>query len=172
MDVEAFLPLRGEELTNLQMARRIINYSNLPFDIAGEAVRRGYCSRKGFRETPFRYGSGAYIRIGPYNPWLGLEASIWSKFGVSSLWVVFYPTDPTAQIMEKLLRFRSATPQRCFDLEGEVLVPIFLTVGVEKHRIVEDAVRQIGELANELGPIPQSELSGVELSRAVTSRFS
>jgi hypothetical protein len=172
MDEEAFLPLRGDELTNLEMARRIINYSDLPFDIAGEAARRGYCSRKGLRETPFRYGSGTYIRIGPYNPWLGFEASFWSTFGVSPLWVVFYPTDPTAEIMEKLSRFRSATPQRCFDLEGEVLVPIFLRIGVEKHLIVEDAVRQIGELANELGPMPQSELSGVDLSGAVTSRFS
>jgi hypothetical protein len=162
MDEEAFLPLRREELTNLEIPRRIINYSDLPFEIATEAERRGYCSRKGLRETSFRYGSGTYIRVGPYTPWLGFEASAWSKLGVSLLWVHFFPPpySPTAEIRQKLLRFRSATPQRCFDLEGQVSVPIFLTIGVEKHRIVEEAVRQIGELANELGTMPQAASSG------------
>jgi hypothetical protein len=48
-----------------------------------------------------------------------------------------------------------AAPQRCFDIDINsyryVGVPIFLTAGVEKQRIVEDAVRQICELRDELG---------------------
>jgi len=162
MDEEAFLPLRGDELTNLEMARRIINYSDLPLDIATEAESRGYCSKKGFRATPLRYGSGIYIGIGAYTPWLGFDAEAWFRSGVSPLWVNFSPRySASSEIKERLLRFRTATPPRCFDFAGQVSVPIFLTVGVEKHRIVEDAVRQIGELANELATMPESASSGV-----------
>ncbi len=164
MDEETFLPLRGDELTDLEMARRIINYSDLSLEIATEAESRGYCNRKGLRETPLRYGSGTYIRIGPYIAWLGFDAKAWSQSGVSPLWVDFASSSPTAEIKEKLLRFSNATPQRCFDFTGQVgqvSVPIVLTVGVEKQRIVEDAVRQIAELANELATMPESALSGV-----------
>jgi len=49
------------------------------------------------------------------------------------------------------VRFRAATPPKCFDFGGgRVSVPIFLAAGVEKRRVVEDAARQIGELAEEL----------------------
>jgi hypothetical protein len=68
IDEEAFLPLRGDELTDSEMARRIVNYCDLPFDIATEAEKRGYCDRKGLNETPKQYGSGRYIRIGSYEP--------------------------------------------------------------------------------------------------------
>lgn len=103
-----------------------------------------------------------YIRIGPYVPWLGFDAKAWSQSGVSPLWIDFAPSySPTTEIEDKLLRFSTATPQRCFDFAGQVSVPIFLTVGVEKQRIVKDAVRQIGELANELSPTTESALSGV-----------
>jgi hypothetical protein len=164
MDEEAFLPLRGDELTNLEMARRIINYSDLPSDIATEAESRGYCSKKGLYKTHQQYGSGTYIRIGPYVLWLGFDAKAWFLSGVSPLWVEFAASSPTAEIKEKLLRFSNASPQRCFDFAvqaGQVSVPIVLTVGVEKQRIVEDAVRQIGELRDELGTMPGATSSGV-----------
>jgi hypothetical protein len=152
MDEQAFLPLRGEELTNLEMARRIINFSDLPFEIAAAAESRGYCNRRGLRETAFRYCSGTYVRIGTYEPWLGFDAKAWLRLGVSPLWVNFFPPpySPTVEIREKLVRFRTASPQRCFEFEGRVAVPIVLAAGVEKNRLVEEAVRQLGELASEL----------------------
>ena len=162
MDEKAFLPLRSDELTSLEMARRIMNYAELPFDIANEAERRGYCNRRGLRETPKRYGSGTYIRIGDYMPWLGFDAEAWRHLCMSPLWIDFSPPYlPIAEIREKLVRFRSAEPQRCFDFKGRASVPILLTAGVEKHRVVDDAVRQIGELAVELGAQSQPGTSGV-----------
>jgi hypothetical protein len=71
--------------------------------------------------------------------------------GVSPFWVTFSPPTPIAEIREKLVRYRAATPQRCFDyLNGSVNVPIFLITGVEKRYIIDDAVRQIRELVAEL----------------------
>jgi len=87
MDNEAFLPLRGDELTNLEIPRRIIDYRNLIFDIVSEAKTRGFCNRKGARVE----GSGIYIRVGSYQPWFGFDAVAWRQFGASPLWVYIYP---------------------------------------------------------------------------------
>jgi hypothetical protein len=153
MDTEAFLPLRCDEISNLELARRIVNFCDLPFDIVVEAEGRGHCNRKGLREAAQRYGSGTYIRIGDYMPWLGFDARWWSRFAISPLWIMFAPPPlgSAVGIREKLVRFRSAVPQRCFDLDGLVAVPLFVLAGVEKSTLIADAVRQIGELVEELG---------------------
>jgi hypothetical protein len=156
MEEEAFLPLRGDELTNLDMARRVVNFSNLPFGIVNEAVNQGLIDKKGVRETPNRYGAGSYIRINGYSAWVGFHAYQWNKLGISPIWLNFYPDYcPVAEVRSNLLGLRHATPPRCFDMEIRnykwVAVPISLTAGVEKQRIIEDAVRQIRELRDELG---------------------
>jgi hypothetical protein len=164
MDEQAFLPVRGEELTNVEMAKRIINFSDLPFDIVGEAEKLGFCNRKGLKETAQRYGpGGTYIRIGSYTPWFGFDAYAWLKLGISPLWVNFFapPYSPTAEIREKLVRYRTALSPKCFDFEGRVSVPIFVAVGVEKDRVIEGAARQIGELAAELGALAATTSAAV-----------
>jgi len=156
MEEEGFLPLRSEELTNLEMARRFINFSDLPFGIINEAVSQGLIDRKGLRETPQRYGSGSYVRLGGYSAWVGFHAYQWHRLGASLMWVNFYPEYcSVTEVRNKLLRFRNAVPPRCFDVERGnykwLAVPIYLPAGVEKHRIIEDAVRQIRDLRDELG---------------------
>jgi len=152
MDEEEFLPLLGEELTNLGIAQRMINFSELALDIVNQAGSRGLCDRKGLRETNFRYGSGAYIRIGEYTPWVGFDVLAWRRRGVSPIWITFLPNAQIGEVREKLNQFRSAKPRRCFDHDtGSVMVPIFLPTGVEKQRIIDDALLQIRELAVELG---------------------
>lgn len=156
MEEEVFLPLRNEELTNLDMPRRIINFSDLPFGIIYEAANQGVIDRKGIRETPQRYGSGSYIRIGGCSAWVGFHAYQWHKLGVSLMWVNFYPEYCSiTEVRNTLCRFRNTMPPRVFDVERGnyrwVAVPIFLTTGVEKQSVIDDAVRQLGELRDELG---------------------
>jgi len=150
MDEEEILPIRGDELTNLEMARRIINFSDLPFGIVDEAASRELCTRK--NETNYRHASGVYIQIGGYTAWVGFDLIAWRSRGVSPIWVIFPRSAQIAEIRKKLLRFCTAVPQRFFDSDsGKALVPLFLATGVEKQRIIEDAVNQIRELATELG---------------------
>lgn len=150
MDEEEMLPLRGDELTNLEMARRIVNFSELALEIVYKAERLGLCSRN--RAVPYKYGSGTSVQIGEYRCWIGFDALSWRILGVSPFSVTFSPPAPIAEIREKLVRYRAATPQRCFDyVGGSVNVPILLKTGVEKPHIIDDAVCQIGELVKELG---------------------
>jgi hypothetical protein len=79
--------------------------------------------------------------------------------GVSPIWVIFPRNAQIAEIREKLVRFRTTTPQRCFDIKnGKAAVPIFLRTGVEKHHVIKDAVKQIGELVKELGILEPSNI--------------
>jgi hypothetical protein len=152
MDEEAFLPLSRDELTNLDMARRFINFSNLPFSIVDEAVNQELCIRK--NETNYRHASGAYVRFGECTAWIGFDRLAWRSMGVSPIWVIFPWDGRSAEIRKRLAQFRTATPQRCFDIEnGRTAVPIFLTPGVSKPDIVDNAVRQIKELRAELGAL-------------------
>jgi hypothetical protein len=152
MDEEELLPLRGDELTDLSMARRFINFANLAIDIVNGAGSQGLCDRKGVKETNYLHASGAYIRIGKYTPWVGFDRLAWRSIGVSPIWVIFPRNDQIAKIREKLARFRTTTPQRFFDIEnGKAAVPIFLTTGVEKQRVIEDAIGQIRKLRDALG---------------------
>jgi hypothetical protein len=157
MDNEAFLPLRGDELTNLEIPRRILDYRNLIFDIVDEAKKQGFCNRKGARVE----GSGMYIRVGKYQLWLGLDSTSWRQFGATPIWVYLYPPPyspiPLAEVRERLLRFRTAAPPRCFDFKESVAVPLLLKAGVEKASLVKSAACQLGELAVELGIEPQSQ---------------
>lgn len=151
MEEEEFLPLRGEEVTNQDMPRRFINFSDLPFGIVEEAVTRKLCIRK--TETNFRHGSGVYIRIGEYTAWVGFDRAAWRSLGVSPIWVNFYSGScPIVDIREKLAESRRAAPPRCFDSDDGrfVMVPILLKTGVEKSQIIDDAARQICELKAEL----------------------
>lgn len=157
MDNEAFLPLRGDELTNLEIPRRILDYRNLIFDIVDEAKKNGFCNRKGARVE----GSGMYVRVGNFQVWLGLDSTAWRQFGASPIWAYIYPPPyspvPLSEVREKLLRFRTSTPPRCFDFKESVAFPLLLKAGVEKSTLVRNAACQIGELGVELGIEAQSQ---------------
>jgi len=153
IDDDAFLPLRSDELTNLEVARRLNNLCDLPSQIVEAASVVGLCDKK--KESPFRYGSGTYIRIGPHTAWVGFAANLWRSHAVSPIWVNFYPEYSQPMYVSRLLsRFAKATPRRCFEVVmGSyrfVAVPIFLSTGVEKQRVIQDAVHQLRELKAEL----------------------
>ena len=154
MDEEEFLPLRLDELTGLDMARRFLNFSNLPFDITARAVGSHLCIEK--REVNYRHGSGIYIQIAGFTAWIGFDASLWRKWGISPIWAEFVRQScPIAEVRKRLNSFRTLMPPRCFDASGGncVAVPIILSAGVEKQQIIDDAVRQLGELKAKLEPL-------------------
>jgi hypothetical protein len=149
MDEEEFLPLRPEELEDPNMARRFLNFSSLPFDIAERAAGSGLCIKK--RETHYRYGTGISIQIAGFTAWIGFGAFSWRKWGISPIWIQFFHQYcRVVEVRKRLNAFVMSTPQRCFDFEhgsGKgVAVPIILRTNVEKQQVIEDAVRQLREL--------------------------
>jgi hypothetical protein len=62
MDVEAFLPIRSEELSPL-IGRRIIQYCDLINDVVAQLTRNGIANTRGLRTTGTPGRWGRYIRI-------------------------------------------------------------------------------------------------------------
>lgn len=150
MDEEEILPLRSEELTNQDMPRRFINFCNLAEAIVKQSASQKLCSVTRF--VAEKLGHGASIQIGGYAAWMGFDVPNWREREVSPIWLTFLSDDRMAEIRDKLVRYRTATPKRCFEFKnGRVMVPIVLLAGVEKDHILENAVDQIRELVYELG---------------------
>jgi hypothetical protein len=148
MDAEAFLPLTSEELSNLEMPRRIMDLSYLPIDIVAEATKAGYCDMKNQRETSSRYGSGKYVRIGRFSTWVAFDAAAWRDLGRSPMWLQFYSDyNNLTEVRELLTPLRVSHPPMCFDFNGYVCVPLMLPTGVERNVVIRKAVEQVGRVA-------------------------
>ena len=63
MDTDAFLPVRVEELTNLEVPRRLIGLVNLIPDLSEQAVAMGIADRKGLVPTHGWYSAGRDLKI-------------------------------------------------------------------------------------------------------------
>jgi hypothetical protein len=148
IDSEAFLPLRPDELSNVELPRRVINLADVAFEIVQSCEARNYCDRKGLKETNGRYTSGTYLRFGSYGSWFGLHLRLWKAFEISPLWFEFSNNDyGKAQKVRELLRgWQHSSPPRCLDWDNEVVVPAILPAGVEKEKIIVAVVEQVGEM--------------------------
>jgi hypothetical protein len=160
MDNEAFLPVRMEELTNLEVPRRLIGFANLISDLTARAVSEGIADRKGLAHALGWYSAGRYLRIGPapserperlHGPapgaWLGIDHEKRSRYGITPLWIVFLNTEygRAAFVLEAL---KAWAPPRLFKEDGCAYVP--LTV-LPDERILEALLEQLRHLHAALG---------------------
>lgn len=149
MDAQAFLPFHADEITNINVPRRIIDYSNLVQEIADIAVQQGICSRENLRPTHRWYGAGAYLWLGKLGMWFGVDAERWARLGVSPIWCEFNSDENFGKsriVRERLRGWNVNHPQRAYDDGPSVIIPIILKCGVEKQVVTKCAVEQLREL--------------------------
>jgi hypothetical protein len=151
MDNEAFLPVRMEELTNLEVPRRLIGFADLIPDLTEHAVAVGIADRTGLKETPGRYSSGRYLRIGPAGvplagAWLGIDHKRWSRYGITPLWIVFdnNPNFGRAAFVREALK--GWAPPRLFEEDGRAVVPLTVLTDVTRERVLENLLDQLQRL--------------------------
>ena len=150
MDTEAFLPLRADEVTNQEAAHRLINYSDLVKNITQKLEDSGVANTKNLRTAHGYYTAGRYLRAHEkFGLWFGIELEVWRDAGITPLWCLFQNSEfcGVAGHFEKI--------RELFDdvrvYENELLyVPIRLKTGVERDRVVEDAVDQMKRIADKL----------------------
>ncbi len=74
MDREAFLPLRGDEVTDREVARRLINYSDLIGEIIDKIEHIGVASKKRFGVGHGPYHTGRFFGVhGKFETWFGID---------------------------------------------------------------------------------------------------
>ena len=154
---EAFLPLHDDEVMNQEAARRLINYSDLFEAIIGELKRNGIADTKGFRVGRGPYHNGRFFSLGgpgKFQTWFGIELKEWRAAGISPLWCWFGSTTGVVADHFKTIPelFKDVRPR-----SDGLYVPIRLKTGVEREKVVRDAVAQIERIADKvLKTIPNS----------------
>ncbi|MCY4191262.1 MAG: hypothetical protein OXD42_08080 [Rhodospirillaceae bacterium] len=168
MDAEAFLPLRGDEITDQETARRLINYNELIEDITSKLKDSGVANTQrsvasNGRHTTKRlvtshgqHTSGRYLILHEkFELWLGIDLLVWRDFGITPLWAQFSNNDSSG------VAGHHQTILGLFDdaqvSENYLYIPIRLRTGVERDRVIGDAVAQMTRLADTLrDQIPDS----------------
>ena len=149
-DSTAFLPLRIDEVTDQETARRLINYVELIDQIINELVRAGAADTEGLSVSNTYHYAGKYFNIhadGRFESWLGIDLRAWRDEGVSPLWWRFRTNTGVARKhFEKI-------PELCSDVKTRdegLFVPIRLKTGVERVRVISDAVAQMKRIADQV----------------------
>ena len=131
-DDEAFLPIRGDELSP-EFARRAVWYARLVDDaVDNRGVSQKWMSTANLRATPQRYGYGRYFRfVGAPNRvfWFGVNHVSWARSADTPLWLGDYYAPNWWR-------------------------PIHLKPGVEYPEVLDDVASQLKEIAKTFGANP------------------
>ena len=147
---EAFPALRSDEVTNAEQAQRIINYIGLIDSI---------CQK--LQETGIEIGAAAASYNDPYfcrsltrnygedhtiHAYLALTFPIWCESGgVTPLWLWVGPWSCLTRFDELEMQFEGT-----YTRDNDKFIPIRLKLGVERDRVVEDAVEQIRRMFEQI----------------------
>ena len=154
-DMEAFLPVRPDELTNQEVSRRLVNYCDLIKPITKELIRKPKIQRP--RASHGKYTSGSYLHIfltdnlndnnHQYRVWIGVCLDKWSTYGITPLWVELNLKNDFANFNGNLGQI-----QERFDgvesVENCLYIPIRIIPSVEQKDVIDSAVDQIVEVVN------------------------
>ena len=149
-DMEAFLPLRAEEISSAEVARRSMNYVRLVDDIVAHLKSIGCGSADGFRATPTWDGWVRYVRLGGYlAAGIAFDCTRWLNHGISPIWLVLQ-TESAPAGRKALKSTPLAPPRKVVDVGGRPAVPIVLPTGRDYDRVVEHCAIEIRDLVERL----------------------
>jgi hypothetical protein len=165
MDTNAFLPLTSEEMTST-LGQRIVQFCDLAYDLTGQLVSMGHGNVKGLIASAGHGWYGRYLRLKGYGAVIQFSAWNWSKWSMSPLWLGVKGEDwkRSAKVRDALLR--SSIEFREDDQHEYCFIPIRLTTGEERERVIADALDQIIRVVEALPPpvsTPISEPPATEL---------
>jgi len=146
MDADKFLPLREGEVTDLNVARRMINYTDLIDAIVGRLKTDGLADTKKLRKGSGYTHAGRFLRLHKrFVMWLGVNQEAWRNWGITPLWIESQFSIVEGGIVKVEKHFPDAQEK-----DGWLCIPIRLTAGVERDRVIDDAVQQVRRIADDL----------------------
>ena len=150
MNAGEFLPLREDEVTDVNVARRLTNYSGLIEEIVGRLVTDGIADTKGLLPSHGYYAAGRFLRVhAKFGLWLGVRLDAWRDWGVTPIWWRQHTKFPFSGVEGKLHQ-AAALFNEAQEKDGVLYIPIHLTTRAERDRVIEDAVRQMRSIADRL----------------------
>lgn len=164
MDEEAFLPVRGDELSAAHY-KRVLQFNKLVDDVVGVLVHEKKVSTKGTKVQPFSGVYGRYMYLRGTGVYFGCDLQKWTTLAATPYWLTVLgrtSKDGPGPPHEALKAFAAANPGRVFTRsDGFPAVAIFVPTGLERDVVLRHVVEQlsgIGELIAHLAAeIPSAE---------------
>ncbi len=147
-NTDEFLPLREDEVTNVRVARRLINYSQLIEEIVDRVTADKIASKKGLKPTHGYTTAGRYLRLhGKFGLWLGVDLEAWRDWEITPVWLkqntrFAFAGVPGTTADQNVSLFDEAQANK-----GVLYIPIRLKAGVGRDHVIEDAVQQMRSIA-------------------------
>ena len=149
MDSEAFLPIRADELTDQETARRLVNYCDLIDDIMQNLTDSELPVTWGRGTAHGWYTNGRYLRVYErFGLWFGIDFKVWSKSGVTPLWWRFEVDSESSGVAGRFQMIQDLFDDvQYYEDWGYLYIPIRLKAGVERDTVVKDAAAQMTRIA-------------------------
>ena len=151
MDVDAFLPIRAAELTDADVARRMINYADLVQPIVDRLIDRRVASIKRLNPAHGWHTAGRYLRLHDrFGSWLGVDFDAWRDNGTTPLWWKVSDSEfgGVATVWDEIdgwfddVQTQADGPWKC--------VPIRLVTGVERDVVIKAAADKVESIGRRL----------------------
>lgn len=148
-DSDAFLPITSDEFSPL-IGRRIDQYCAIIDEVVTHLVSTGVANNKGLRTTATSGRWGRYIRLQGNGCLLYFFAHAWATYRETPLWlwVKDHKWETTSELRTALLPLEREVPPRVvIDHDGQLLVPLFLPIGVERDAVISEIAAQVHQVA-------------------------
>ena len=157
MNASAFLPLREDELTDANVARRLLNYTGLIDEIIDRLKTDGIAIVKGLSTGASYSYAGRYLRLNvKFGTWMGVRLHAWRGRGITPIWSVHDTNHLFSGIQGKIRQAKSLFDD-AHEYNGRLFIPIRLTTGADRDRVIDDAVQQMRSIADRLqGAFPDA----------------
>jgi len=151
MDSEAFLPLESGEL-NPSMGTRYLQFLRLIDDVVNDLRSREIVSTDGLRASPAYGAYRRYFRMVGFGFQLSFLPEYWARLRNTPIWLAVKSAPDTGswtyseEAGRRLVPLELETPPRLIRKDDELLIPIFLQLGVERHDVTKGMRDQILEV--------------------------
>lgn len=151
MNTDVFLPLTESQLSDMDIPRRLINYADLIEEIVDLLAADRIADKKGLRPAHGYHSTGRYLRLaGRFGCWLGVDLQSWCTLGRSPIWS-HHPTSRFGGFRGQLSKARVLFKElHLSEDDRSFRIPILLTTGADRARVITDAVHQLKDIAKTL----------------------
>lgn len=152
MDTNAFVPLQSVELSSGN-GMRISQYYQLIDDIVGELKKEKLATtgagRNQLKSVGGKEGYGRYISLCGFAGYIRVSFSFWATRRETPFWLQLTGRDWkfSPQLKECLQFLERANPPRLFQDDYWSTIPLYIPVGAERDKALDDVLSQIREIA-------------------------
>ena len=163
---DEFPPLRGEELLNVSIPSRMINYCGLVDQVISELESRGVVRTKSPRLTHEWNDIGrSFNWMELFDLWLGVALAPWKNSSITPLWIREY-SGKNSNLGEHYHRLEGFFEDVQKGMDGlgysRKYIPIRLPTGVERDVVIRAAANEVQRIAEQFLEITGAAERGAE----------